>query len=61
MKKPTLGMVKQIRELLSDESGIDDDWFLIHMHYELAYFDNSITIRIDNLNEQEFAWLNEES
>lgn len=60
MKEPTLGMVKQIRELMSDESGIDDDWFITHMHYELDDFDKSITIKIDNLNEQEFAWLKEE-
>lgn len=54
------GMLQQVRGFFGDDE-IDEDWLLRHISVVLDEGTKSVSIQIDNLNDQEFQWLKEET
>ena len=52
--------LNQIKEFFSDED-IDNEWMRDHTSINFSDFDKSVSIKIDNMNEQEYKWLKENS
>ena len=50
--------LNQIKEFFSDED-IDNEWMRDHTSINFSDFDKSVSIKIDNMNEQEYKWLKE--
>lgn len=53
------GMFRQIANFIGEDE-IDKDWFLNHMTVTCDDSTKTVTITIDNMNEQEYEWVKEE-
>lgn len=53
------GMLKEISDF-SNSGEIDDDWLLRHMAVNCDDGCKTVTIVIDNINEQKYKWVKEE-
>jgi len=53
------GMFRQIANFISEDE-IDTDWFLDHMTVAIDDQTKTVTIVVDNINEQEYEWIKEE-
>ena len=47
-----------LQDFIGDPN-IDNEWFLRHTDIKLDATTKTVTITINNINEQEFEWLNE--
>lgn len=55
INKSTLDAIK---EFFGDEE-IDQDWFMRHVSIEMDGRCKTIVITVDNINEQEYSWIEE--
>lgn len=53
------GMFRQIANFVGEDE-IDMDWFLDHMTVTLDDQSKTVTIVMNNINEQEYEWIKEE-
>lgn len=53
-----IGTLKQIKEFIGDEE-IDADWMMEHTSIKFDDFTKTVTIKIDDMDEQEYKWLKE--
>jgi len=58
MMKPKELLISHLSDFLS-ESEVDDEWMENHTSFEFDDVSRTVTIVIDNMNEQEYKWQKE--
>jgi len=48
--------LQALRDFICDYN-LDDEWFLRHTDIEFEEVSHTVTLKIDNINEQEYFWL----
>lgn len=56
--KITQNQLESLRSFMGDPQ-IDDEWLLMHIDLEFEDQCKTITIKIDNMNDQEYKWMKE--